>query len=154
MKASGLALLVLLFLAGCGGAAVAAQATATQPGSQPTVLQVVRPGLVGYNQQVIPPWNKTVTDAAEVQQLYAAALALPKPSQYPLPCPDDMGLRYQLTFLAGTSPVQQIEMQPMGCQWVYLSQTDVRAGNQTFLQLLAHTIGLPSLVPAGLLPPN
>lgn len=161
VKASGIGLLVLLFLAGCGGTAAAFQPTATRVGTQttapsggaqPNVLQVVRPSLVGYQQQALPSFEKTVSDPAAVQKLYAAALALPRPSQYPLPCPNDMGLKYQLTFLVGTSPLQQMEVQPLGCQWVYLSQTDVRRADQAFLQLLAHTIGLPSLIPAGLLP--
>lgn len=152
VKASGIGLLLLLFLAGCGGTAAAATAPTLQAGSQPNALHVARPRLVGYNQQVIAPFDKTVSNAAEAQQLYAAALALPRPSQYPLPCPDDWGLTYQLTFLRGTSPLSQMQAQAMGCQWVYLSQTDVRRGNQSFLQLLAHTIGLPSLIPSGLLP--
>lgn len=142
-KASGMVLLLVLFLSGCLG---------TASGSQPTVLHVVRPRLVGSQQQVVPPFDHTVSDAAAVQQLYAAALVLPRPSQYPLPCPNDWGLIYQLAFLAGTKQLQQMDVQPLGCQWVYLSQTDVRRANQDFLRLLAHTLGLPSLISAGLLP--
>lgn len=138
-KASGMIFLLVLLLAGCMG-------------TQPTVLHVVRPGLVGYQQQVVPPLDRTVSDAAAVQGLYTAALALQSPSQYPLPCPNDLGLVYHLTFLVGTSQLQQMDVQPLGCHWVYLSQTDVRQANQAFLTLLTHTIGLPSLVPAGLLP--
>ena len=87
-----------------------------------------------------------------MQRLYTAALALPRPSQYPLPCPNDLGLVYHVTFLAGTSQLQQMDVQPLGCTWVYLSQTDVRQGDQSFLTLFADTIGLSSLIPAGLLP--
>jgi hypothetical protein len=142
MKASGMAVLLLLLLTGC---------MASDP--QPTVLHVVRPSLVGYHQQMAP-LDRTVKDATAVQQLYVAAQALPRPSQYPLPCTNDFGLVYHVTFLAGTSPLQQLDVQPLGCHWVYLSQTDVRRADQSFLTLLAKTIGLPSLIPAGLLPAN
>ena len=67
-KASGMTLLLVLLLAGCMG-------------TQPTVLHVVRPSLVGYHQQVVPPLERTVSEAAAVQRLYAAALALPSKSQ-------------------------------------------------------------------------
>ena len=143
-KASGMAVLLLLLLTGCMG-------MASNP--QPTVLHVVRPSLVGYHQQVAP-LDRTARDATTVQRLYAAALALPRPSQYPLPCTNDFGLVYHVTFLAGTSPLQQLDVQPLGCHWVYLSQTDVRRADQSFLTLFAKTIGLPSLIPAGLLPAN
>lgn len=142
-KASGIALFLVLLLAGCMG---------TAADQEPTLLHVVRPGLVGYHQQQVAPFDRTVRDAAAVQQLYAAALALPRPSQYPLPCTNDWGLVYHLTFLKGTSQLQQMDVQPLGCHWVYLSQTDVRQADQSFLTLLANTIGLPSLIPAGLLP--
>ena len=142
-KASGVALFLVLLLAGCMG---------TAADQEPTLLHVVRPGLVGYHQQQVAPFDRTVRDAAAVQRLYTVALALPRPSQYPAPCPFDFRLVYHLTFLVGTSQLQQMDVQPLGCQWVYLSQTDVRQADQTFLTLLAHTIGLPSLIPAGLLP--
>lgn len=141
-KARALAFLLLLLLTGCMGIA---------SNSHPTVLHVVRPSLVGSHQQVAP-LDHTVRDAPTVQRLYAAALALPRPSQYPLPCTNDFGLVYHLTFLAGTSQLQQIDVQPLGCNWVYLSQTDVRRADQSFLTLLAKTIGLHSLIPAGLFP--
>jgi len=121
-------------------------------GTQPTVLHAVRPSLVGYRQQVVPPFDRTVRDAAAVQRLYAAALALPISSNYGAPCPPDFHLVYHLTFLAGTSQLQQIDVEPLGCSFVFLSQTDVRQADQSFLTLLAHTIGLPRLDPAGLLP--
>lgn len=140
-KASVLVFLLLLVLTGCVG---------TTSGSQPTVLHVVRPVLAGFQQ--VPPLDRTVRDATAVQRLYVAALALPRPSQYPVPCPNDFGLVYHVTFLVGTNPLQQIDVQPLGCHWVYMSPTDVRRADQSFLTLLAHTIGLPSLIPAGLLP--
>jgi hypothetical protein len=141
-KASGVAFLLFFLLTGGIG-------MASHP--QPTVLHVIRPSLVGSRQQVTP-LDRTVRDATTVQQLYVAALALPRPSRYPLPCPNDFGLVYHLTFLDGTSQLQQIDVQPLGCHWVYLSQTDVRQADQGFLALLAKAIGLPSLIPAGLLP--
>ena len=59
---------------------------------------------------------------------------------------------FNLTFLDGTSQLRQIYVHPLGCHWVYLSQTDVRQADQSFLALLAKAIGLPSLIPAGVLP--
>ena len=142
-KASGIVFFLVFFLAGCIG---------TTSGSQPTVLHVVRPSLVGHQQQQVAPFDRTMSDAAAVQRLYTAALALPRPSQYPLPCPDDLGLIYHVTFLEGASQLQQMDVQPLGCHWVYLSQTDVRRADQNFLALLAKTSRLPSLIPVGLLP--
>jgi hypothetical protein len=142
LKASAVAFLLLLLLTGCTG---------TVSNSQPTALQIARPSLTGSQQQVAS-LNRTVSNATAVQQLYTAAQALPRPSQYPLPCPNDLGLVYHLTFLAGTSPLQQIDVQPLGCHWVYLKQTDVRRADQNFFTLLAKTIDLSSLIPPGLLP--
>lgn len=143
-KASGVALFLVLLLAGCMG---------TVADREPTLLHVVRPGLVGYHQQQVAPFDRTVRDAAAVQRLYTAALALPRPSHPPVPCTYDWGLVYHLTFLEGTSQLQQMDVQPLNCNHlVNLSQTDVRQTDQSFLTLLANTIGLPSLIPAGLLP--
>src|SRR5436305_13380984 len=139
-KASATAFLLVLLLAGCMG-------TVSDP--QPMVLHVVRPSLVGYHQPV-PPLDRTVRDAAAVQRLYAVALALPR--QHVHPCPNDFGLIYHLTFLKGASQLQQMDVQPLGCHWVFLGQADSRQADQAFFTLLAHTIGLPSLIPAGLLP--
>ena len=58
---------------------------------QPSILHVIRPSLDGPPQQVAP-LDRTVRDATTVQQLYVAALALPRPSKYPVPCPNDFGL--------------------------------------------------------------
>lgn len=141
-KAIGLAFLLLLLLTGCMG-------TASTP--KPSILHAVRPSLSRSHQQVTP-LDQTVRDAPTVQRLYAAALALPRPRQYPLPCPNDFGLVYHLTFLDGMNQLQRIDVQPLGCHWVYLSQTDVRQADQSFLTLLANTIKLPSLIPTGWLP--
>lgn len=144
-KASGIALFLVLILAGCMG---------TTSNREPTMLHVVRPGLVGYHQQQVVSLNRTVRDAAAVQRLYTDALALPNARKYgyPLPCTNDWGLVYHLTFLEGTSQRQQMDVQPLGCHWVYLSQTDVRRADQSFLTLLTNPIGLTSLIPTGLLP--
>lgn len=95
-----------------------------------------------------------LTDVAAVQRLYAAALALDSASQYgyPLPCPNDLGLVYRLTFRDGTNPLQRAEVQALGCHWVYLSHSDVRRAHPAFLDSLAKTIGLTLLVPSGWFP--
>jgi hypothetical protein len=142
IKASGVAFLLFFLL--MGGIGMASHL-------QPTVLHVIRPSLVGSRQKVAP-LDRTVRDATTVQQVYGAALALPRASKYPLPCPADFGLVYHLTFLDGTSQLQRLDVYPLGCHWVYLSQTDVRQADPGFLALLAKAIGLPSLIPAGLLP--
>ena len=144
IQASAIAFLLVLLLAGCMGTA-----SDPQPTVLPTLLHVVRPSLVGYH-QAVASLDRTVREAAAVQRLYAGALALPR--QHVHPCPNDFGLVYHLTFLKGTSQLQQMDVLPLGCHWVFLNQTDSRQADQAFLTLLAHTIGLPSLIPAGLLP--
>lgn len=135
----GLVLLLGLLLVACGG-------TSQQPAS----LHVLRPAsqfpIYG---QPFPRLERTINDAHAVQQLYAAALALPVVDQgKTYSCPADFGVVYQLDFLAGNSLLQHMDVQASGCQWVHLSSADIRWTNAAFNRLLANTIGIPSLLPA------
>ena len=138
MKTTKLRLVLLLglLLVACAGTS-----------RQPTALHVLRPASpLG---QSFPRLERAINDAHAVQQLYAAALALPVVDRgKTYSCPVDFGVVYQLDFLAGSSLLQHMEVQASGCQWVHLSSTDIRWTNAAFNRLLANTIGIPSLLPA------
>lgn len=115
---------------------------------QPTALHVLRPAspfpIYG---QPFPRLERTIHDAKAVQQLYAAAQALPAVDQgKTYSCPIDFGVVYQLDFLAGSDLLQHMDVQASGCQWVHLSSTDIRWTTSAFNRLLANTIGIPSLL--------
>ncbi|HTK06446.1 MAG TPA: hypothetical protein VL485_04725 [Ktedonobacteraceae bacterium] len=116
---------------------------------QPTALHVLRPAsqfpVFG---QPFPRLERTTHDTTTIQQLYAAAQALPVVDLGKVyHCPADFGVVYQLDFQAGSDLLQHMDVQASGCQWVHLSSTDVRQSNAAFSRLLASTIGIPSLLP-------
>ena len=142
IKQLGLVLLLGLLLVACAG-------TPQQP-KQPTALHVLRPASqFPISGQPFPRLERTITNANAVQQLYAAALALPVVDQgKTYNCPADLGVVYQLDFLAGSSMLHHMDVQASGCGWVHLSSTDARWTTAAFNRLLANTIGIPSLLPA------
>src|SRR6266851_2159906 len=125
-----LPLLLCLFLAACGGSTVPSSTTAsTQPSngqatdaggttptpasSGPTVLHVTRTDPSATNN--IGPLDKTVTDAATVQNLYMTALKLPAyatGATISQSCLNDTGVIYHLDFLQGTTEVQRMNLDP------------------------------------------
>ncbi len=140
-KGLGLVLLLGLLLVACAGTP-----------QQPTALHVLRPAssspIYGKGKP-FPRLERTFNDTSAVQQLYAAALALPVVAQgKTYSCPIDFGVVYQLDFLAGSDLLQHMDVQASGCQWVHLSSTDARWTNDAFNRLLAKTIGIPSLLPS------
>lgn len=128
---------------------VACAETSQPTPQQPTALHVLRPAsqfpIYG---QPFPRLERTINDANAVQQLYAAALALPvvdKGKTYH--CPVDFGVVYRLDFLAGSNLLQHMDVQASGCRWVHLSSTDTRWTTDAFNRLLANMMGIPSLLP-------
>ena len=97
-------LAVALFLAGCG------TTQTSLPGESPNILHVVR-----YNGlqkvQPVPPLDVTISDAAQVQRLYAALLAIPPAPLVsgPVNCPADFGISYSLTFFQDQKGVLSAE---------------------------------------------
>ncbi len=137
-KGLGLVLCLGLLLAACVGTP-----------QQPTALHVLRPAssfpIYG---KPFPRLERTINDASTVQQLYAAALALPVVAPGTYHCPIDFGVVYKLDFLAGSALIQHMDVQASGCRWLHLSSTDNRWTNDAFNRLLAKTIGIPSLLPS------
>jgi hypothetical protein len=113
---------------------------------QPTTLHILRPA--SDSGLLLPRLERTIHNTNAVQQLYAAALTLPVVNQRIYNCPADFDVVYQLDFLADSSMLRHVNVQASGCEWVYLSSTDIRWTNTAFNRLLAHTIGIPSLLPA------
>lgn len=110
--------------------------------SQPTVLSVTRISLFPANK--FAPFQETVKDAATVQQLYTAALALPmvSPAEMTANCLNDEGLRYRLVFQPSTLPSSRMELNPAGCLHLSIEgkKTDLRQMDITFLALFSKTI--------------
>lgn len=144
MKHWNVVLLVVLFLvlAGCDSTGGATTNPDTQ---QPTSLHITRPATNGY-----PSLTRTIQNQASVQQLYQAALVLPKPSTGVLQCSDDLGVIYQLDFVQGTTSLQNMTLQASGCEFIYLGPglQNARLTNNTFQSLFLKTVGEPSLLPA------
>jgi hypothetical protein len=112
-------------------------------GTLPTALHVER---TSYDQQ-FPTTAYCVRDVAEVQRLYAAALALPVvPANTFSSCPKSVGLVYHLTFLGTSTPVESMDLQGDGCHRLTIG-TEGHATNPSFLSLFIKTLGIPSLVP-------
>jgi len=139
MKKIGLPIVVLLvFLcAGCGS-------SATNTGAAPAsmTLHVVRIVTIPSDYRA---FSRTIRDATTVRQLYQAAIALAKAPSGIINCPNDIGLVYQLNFQQGES-TQQMNLHASGCQFLSISQTDIRQTTPSFRALVAHVIGLPSLL--------
>lgn len=145
-------LLVLLGLSlvGCAGTGQAKDANI------PNMLHVVR-----YSELNNPfvPLDLVIHNAAQVQELYAAANALEKPipSDRASNCPMDDGLEYKLDFLHTATSIQQMQLDATGCQildlnargydFLGITTHDRRFTTPTFRVLLAKMLNLPSLWP-------
>jgi hypothetical protein len=119
--------------------------TPSAPGG-PTVLHVTRTDPSATNN--IGPLDKTVTDVQAVRELYQMAqdqLAYPTGSSISQNCLNDLGVVYHLDFLAGTTEVQRMNLDPGQCKILFLSQTDIRQASDAFLHLLQQTLRLNSL---------
>lgn len=131
-------IILVVLLSGCG----TAQVTASSAGGEPTTLHVLRVNGIPEN-HYLPFSPRTVTDQHAVQQLYAAAKALPR---LMLPgvinCPADRGLEYHLDFFQGQTLLQEMIYYPGGCTYIRLGKSDDRALTDSFLHLFAQTIGI------------
>jgi len=86
---------------------------------------------------------RTITDQQAVQQLYTTIQALPSSSGSGVRmCPIDRGLDYQLDFYQGHILIREVIYDPEGCQLLKIGTTDVRIPNESFVQSLAHMLGI------------
>lgn len=130
------ALVGLVVLAGC------AQSSRTVTSRTVTSLHVVRTSAFPSNH--IPPFERTATDAAKVQRLYDALLALPTPPTGTIHCPADFGVAYHLTFFRMGATVLQATVEGSGCRFVALSNGERRwAYSDTFWAVFADTLDVP-----------
>ena len=138
------ALLLVVALAACGQTVVgAARSTATRtPPAAYTAVHALRTNVFGE----APPFDHTVNDAAKVQRLYQALLALP-PWRAVGGCPIDLGTQFDLTFFAGARPALRSAVKPDGCGSVLIDIRDTRDPRQSwdpaFWKTFAATFGVP-----------
>ncbi len=93
-------------------------------------------------------FEKDVRDAAAVQRLYDAALALPPPKPGIYNCPMDNGKRYHLTFSDIRGQVRTMDVNVGGCPTIHLLETDKWGWmDQAFIMLFEKTIGVSQLDP-------
>ena len=99
-----------------------------------------------FPQNHIPPFETTVTDAAEVQRLFVAIEALPAYPTATMYCPVDFGVSYHLAFHSTTSPALQVDIDAGGCQGVSfagaLFAPQKWASSPQFWQLFAQTLSV------------
>ncbi|MDQ2905729.1 MAG: hypothetical protein M3Y81_19560 [Chloroflexota bacterium] len=136
-----LVMLPLFLLAACGTMNASQDST-----SGPSALHVVRTSSNRYAKH-LTSFDRTVTDATTVQQLYTAAYALPA-AKGVYNCPKDLGLVYHLTFLRNSTSIQQMDLQATYCQFLEIGNKDARETDVHFITLFTKTIGLPSLIPS------
>ena len=113
----------------------------------PTVLHVARPATLNN----VPRYERTIRDSATVQHLYKVANALPTQPVFhgAINCPADLAIEYQMSFMRGTTLIQQLNVFPTGCRHVQIGQGSAHLHVLTddFSTLLAQNIGLSSLIP-------
>lgn len=131
-------ILLSLFLVSCGSMQIMSGNS-----SETMILHVVRS--VHLDQAQYEPFDRTIVDVQAVHHLYVTALALPAISPGSVySCPSDIGLIYHLDFEQNGSS-HKMDLDATGCQFLQLSQTDVRQTNAAFLSLVAQVLQLPSL---------
>lgn len=119
----------------------------SQPSVLPNTLQVTRTDLSSTDN--IGPFDKTVTDASQVQKVYQMALGLPKYSagqEVNEACLNDTGVVYHMIFLQGSKEVQRMNLDPGDCKLLSLSATDLRQVDDAFLKLFKQAVQLDSLI--------
>ncbi len=93
-------------------------------------------------------FETNVHDAAAVQRLYDAALALPPPKPGIYNCPADYGKSYHLAFSGIQGHVRTMDIKVGGCPTIHLLETDKFGWmDQAFFTLFEKTIGVSRLDP-------
>ena len=133
--------MLLFLLTGCGTATIIDSSSTVQL----TSLHVVRPATLNN----VPRFERTIRDTGTIQRLFNAAYTLPDAPNGIRSCPADLGIVYHLSFLHGTTLLQEMTLSPTGCTGLPIGRntSDIRSAPYDFQQLVAKTIGLASLVP-------
>ncbi|HVZ72474.1 MAG TPA: hypothetical protein VHJ20_08875 [Polyangia bacterium] len=92
------------------------------------------------------PWTDvevTVTDPTRAQAIYDATVSLPDSPSGTYNCPEDSGVRYDVTFTSGTTTIMSAVLSPTGCRDVAISgSTTRRAVDETYWASLAQNLGV------------
>ena len=88
-----------------------------------------------------PAFDRSVDDPAAARRVYDAVRALP-PAPKDRFCPFGAGLRYRLTFNEAARVVLSVVIEGDGCAEAIFSETDRRATDDVFWDLLADTLGV------------
>lgn len=88
-----------------------------------------------------PAFDRSVSDAAAARRVSDALPALPPAPQDRL-CPAGFGLRYRLTFNEAGRVTLLVVVEGDACREVIFSDSDHRATDDPFWDLLADTLGL------------
>jgi hypothetical protein len=144
---------VMTLLSGCGaqsepgpGGSVATPGTPDAPHYLPDHLRIVSdepalppPGATFATPEASQP-EVTVTDVAQVRQLYTTIYALPALPQ-DRACTAERGPHYTLTFLQGEATVATVEFHRDGCWPVFIAgDSTTREGSKAFVQQLDQAI--------------
>jgi hypothetical protein len=123
---------------------------ACAPASVPP-LRVTRYSTIPENHY--PAFDRSVDDAAAARRVYDAVRALPPaPNRW---CPAGFGLRYRLTFNEAARVTLLVVVEGDACAEAIFSDSDRRATDDAFWDLLADTLGVKKaeiyyLLPDGL----
>ena len=118
--------------------ALAALVVACASPSVPT-LRVTRYSTLAENHY--PALDRSVSDVAAARRVYDAVRALP-PAPKDRFCPAGFGLRYRLTFNEVARVILLVVVEGDACAEVVFSDTDRRATDDAFWDLLADTLGV------------
>jgi hypothetical protein len=122
----------------------------SQPTPAPTTLQVTR---VVSPAASLPAFDKTITDASEVQKLYQMALAttvIPKGARIscPLVPAQYQNVYYRLLFFHNKLLVGQMKLNASGCHMLSIaSDPRVHNANNDLIIFFLKTIGRSSMLP-------
>lgn len=125
------------------GILISACGRAQFPGaSTPTfdTLHVIRQSTIPSNHY--PLFDKTSTNAPEIDKLYALIQTLPPfPSRATIACPADLGLRYTLTFKQRDGATVEVLVYAQGCAGLTIGHNDERMiTTDGFWRQLARTL--------------
>jgi hypothetical protein len=86
-----------------------------------------------------PAFDRSVSDPVAARRMYEAVLALPPAADRF--CPAGLGLRYRLTFNEAARVLLPVAVEGDGCRDLYFTDSDRRATNDRFWELLAEVLG-------------
>lgn len=137
----------LLLLVACGQSVGAAGTAGNAPaGTLPTALHVTLPPVpspYATPLSLYHPIDKTISDAAAVQRLYAEAIALPATQPGTEMCQAEIpGLIYHLVFLNGSRVLRTADLDATGCLHLRFGPHDLRTTNPSFLTLFQQTLAM------------